>query len=139
MPHYHFPFSSFSRLFHERVHDSQLSQHIFLSYYDDDHSVHRTYTYSQFGETVARMVTVLRDRLGIQREDRLATVLFNHDQTVLVYFAAWTLGIFAKCPKVILFGDVVPYTTTGKPKRLKLKSRLSETLSIYRDQCFKEC
>ncbi len=45
---------------------------------------------------------------------------------------------FAKCPKVILFGDDIPYTATGKPKRLELKSRLSETLSAYRDKCFKE-
>src|SRR2546428_12019262 len=35
----------------------------------------------------------MRERLGLRRGDRVATVLFNHDQTVLVYFAAWTLGV----------------------------------------------
>jgi long-chain acyl-CoA synthetase len=43
---------------------------------------------------------------------------------------------FAKCPKVIVFGTEVPYTTTGKPKRLELKSRLSETLARYHDVQF---
>src|SRR5207245_2092476 len=37
--------------------------------------------------------TVLRERLGLRRGDRVATVLFNHDQTVFVYFAVWTLGV----------------------------------------------
>jgi len=92
-PPHHFPFSSFSRLFYERVRDPQLSQHTFLSYHDDDQAVHRTFTYGEFGQAVATMTTVLHDRLCLKQGDRLATVLFNHDQTVLMYFAAWSLGI----------------------------------------------
>jgi long-chain acyl-CoA synthetase len=45
---------------------------------------------------------------------------------------------FSKCPKVILFGQEVPYTSTGKPKRLELKTRLASTLAFYRDRQFKE-
>ena len=45
---------------------------------------------------------------------------------------------FSKRPKVILFGQDVPYTTTGKPKRLELKARLAETLAPYRDVQFKD-
>jgi long-chain acyl-CoA synthetase len=45
---------------------------------------------------------------------------------------------FSKCPKVILFGDDVPYTATGKPKRLELKSRLAPQLAGYRDVQFKD-
>jgi len=45
---------------------------------------------------------------------------------------------FSKCPKVILFGQEVPYTSTGKPKRLALKARLADTLAAYRDRQFKE-
>lgn len=44
---------------------------------------------------------------------------------------------FAKCPKVIVFGQEVPFTTTGKPKRLELKSRLSPVFAQYRDVQFK--
>lgn len=44
----------------------------------------------------------------------------------------------SKSPKVILFGREVPYTSTGKPKRLELKTRLAVTLAVYRDRQFKE-
>lgn len=45
---------------------------------------------------------------------------------------------FNKRPKVILFGQDVPYTTTGKPRRLELKARLAPPLRFYRDVQFKE-
>lgn len=40
-------------------------------------------------------------------------------------------------PKVIVFGDEVPYTTTGKPKRIELAQTLADRLSQYRDIQFK--
>ncbi|MCK6501710.1 MAG: hypothetical protein L6Q38_19705, partial [Nitrospira sp.] len=43
---------------------------------------------------------------------------------------------FFKQPKVILFGEDIPYTSTGKPKRLELKGRLAERLAPYRDRQF---
>ena len=45
---------------------------------------------------------------------------------------------FAKQPKVLLLGDEVPYTSTGKPKRLELKARLAGALAQYRDRQFRE-
>jgi long-chain acyl-CoA synthetase len=45
---------------------------------------------------------------------------------------------FSKCPKVIVFGHEVPYTSTGKPKRLELKTRLASAFAAYRDRQFKE-
>ena len=45
---------------------------------------------------------------------------------------------FSKRPKVILFGEDIPYTSTGKPKRLELKVRLAPLLAAYRDRQFKE-
>jgi len=38
---------------------------------------------------------------------------------------------------VLVMGTEVPYTSTGKPKRLELKSRLAGTLAQYRDRQFK--
>src|SRR5207237_968537 len=35
----------------------------------------------------------MRQFFGLRRGDRIATVLFNHDQTVFIYFAAWVLGL----------------------------------------------
>ncbi len=44
---------------------------------------------------------------------------------------------FAYCPKVVLFGDDVPFTVTGKAKRLSLKEQLADELSQYRDVQFR--
>lgn len=44
---------------------------------------------------------------------------------------------FARCPKVVIFGDEVPYTVTGKAKRLELKTRLAEQLAQYRETQFR--
>lgn len=43
---------------------------------------------------------------------------------------------FPKCPKVICFGQEIPSTSTGKPKRLDLKTRLAPLLAVYRDHQF---
>jgi long-chain acyl-CoA synthetase len=45
---------------------------------------------------------------------------------------------FSMRPKIILFGQEVPYTATGKPKRLELKARLAPALAAYRDVQFKD-
>src|SRR5439155_10077745 len=96
-PPFHLPWRSFAEFFNERVHDAHRADKPFLTYYDESRGatepVRRVYSYARFGELVGRAATVLRERLGLRRGDRVATVLFNHDQTVLVYFAAWTLGV----------------------------------------------
>jgi long-chain acyl-CoA synthetase len=45
---------------------------------------------------------------------------------------------FPMQPKVVLFGTDVPYTSTGKPKRLVLKALLAEQLQEYHDVQFRE-
>lgn len=45
---------------------------------------------------------------------------------------------FSRQPKVVVFGDDVPYTVTGKAKRLELKSRLAGQLGVYRDRQFRK-
>ncbi len=92
-PPFSLPWSSFGGFLHARVSDPRSAGRTFLSFHDDDRGTHRGYSYAEFGDRVERAVTVMRDRLGLRRGDRIATVLFNHDQTVLVYFAAWALGV----------------------------------------------
>ncbi|HKO30280.1 MAG TPA: class I adenylate-forming enzyme family protein [Nitrospiraceae bacterium] len=87
------PWSSFAAFFQSRISDQTLANRLFLAYYDDDHHVHRTYSYAEFGTMVQRASTFLLDQVGLRRGDRLATMLFNHDVTVVLYFAAWTSGI----------------------------------------------
>ncbi len=87
------PWRSFVEFFDERVHDAHHADKPFLTYCDDDRRLRRSYTYAEFGDGVGRLATFMRDRLDLRRGDRVATVLFNHDQTVFVYFAAWVLGL----------------------------------------------
>ncbi len=77
-----------------------------------------------YGEEIAAYV-VLRDGVPSATE----TALLEHCRRLLP---------FSKSPKVILFGQDAPYTSTGKPKRLELKTRLASTLAAYRDRQFKE-
>lgn len=44
---------------------------------------------------------------------------------------------FASQPKVVVFGEDVPFTTTGKAKRITLKRQLNDTLDTYRDTQFR--
>ncbi|MCG8591846.1 MAG: acyl--CoA ligase [Proteobacteria bacterium] len=45
---------------------------------------------------------------------------------------------FARAPKVLVFGQDVPYTTTGKPKRIELSRQLADELARYRDTQFRK-
>jgi long-chain acyl-CoA synthetase len=87
------PWSSFADFFKSRVYDRALVNRPFLTYCDDDRAVHYTYTYAEFGTVVQRAAAFLHAQVGLRRGDRLATTLFNHDITVVLYFAAWISGI----------------------------------------------
>ncbi len=87
------PWSSFADFFKSRVYDRDLVNRPFLTYYDDDRQLHCTYSYAEFGTVVQQAAVFLHDRIGLRRGDRLATILFNHDLTVVFYFAAWTAGL----------------------------------------------
>ena len=92
-PPYVLPWSSFNDLFRCRISNPALGDRAFLTYYDDARHIRRSYTYAEFGKQVELTKRFLHDGLGLLRGDRIATVLFNHDQTVVLYFAAWVLGI----------------------------------------------
>jgi long-chain acyl-CoA synthetase len=87
------PWRSFADFFLSRISDRKLMNRPFLTYYDDDRQLHRTYSYAEFGLVVQQTARFLHERVGLRRGDRLATILFNHDVTVGLYFAAWILGI----------------------------------------------
>ncbi len=86
-----FPWRSFEEFFVSRVIDPGLTSREFLVFYDEERR--RSYTYEAFGTAVRETATFLRERLGLARGDRLATILFNHERTVIVYFAAWCSGV----------------------------------------------
>ncbi|MBP8116855.1 MAG: acyl--CoA ligase [Nitrospira sp.] len=85
--------TSFAEFFRSRVYDPRLVTRNFLTYCDDDRNLRRTYSYAEFGTIVEQIAEMLHFKFGLSRGDRIATVLFNHDLTTLIYFAAWTLGV----------------------------------------------
>lgn len=87
------PWSSFTDFFRSRIYDRALVNRPFLTCYDDGRHLYYTYSYTEFGTLVQRVAAFLHDQVGLRRGDRLATVLFNHDVTVVFYFAAWLSGI----------------------------------------------
>lgn len=87
------PWVSFAEFFRSRVYDPQLATRNFLTFCDDERRLRRTYTYAELGAIVERLAGMFHSRFGLTRGDRIATLLFNHDVTVLTYFAAWMLGV----------------------------------------------
>jgi long-chain acyl-CoA synthetase len=64
---------------------------VFLVYYDADGN-RSELTYYQFNALVHQVANFLHDDLGVRRGDRVATIAFNHSDTVLIYFACWLIG-----------------------------------------------
>ena len=87
------PWASFADFFKSRIYDRALVHRPFLTYCDDDVGAQYSYSYAQFGTVVQETVAFLHDRVGLRRGDRVATILFNHDVTVILYFAAWVSGL----------------------------------------------
>ncbi|MDV6010946.1 class I adenylate-forming enzyme family protein [Haloechinothrix sp. LS1_15] len=75
-----------------------------------------------YGEEIAAYV-VLHDGSQVREDDILAHCRSRLDH--------------AKCPKLVVFGEDVPYTATGKAKRLELARELAPTLAEYRDVRFR--
>src|SRR6476661_4929449 len=113
------PWASFADFFKSRVYDRTLIHRSFLIYCDDDPGVRYTYTYAQFGTVVQETAAFLHDRVGLRRGDRLATVLFNHDVTVILYFAAWLSGV-----------TVVPINVEESPDKKRFILEHSEAVAV---------
>ena len=54
-----------------------------LTHCDDERRIRRTYTYAELAQTVDRLANVLQHARPHARGDRIATLLFNDDLTVL--------------------------------------------------------
>ncbi len=78
----------------------------YLTYLADSGTV-RTYTYAEFYRAARRLAAMMHVYAGLERGDRIATAMHNHDQAILIYFAAWHLGI-----------SVVPLNMGEEDKRL---------------------
>ena len=63
----------------------------FLIYYDADNE-RTALSYAEFNARVHQAANFMTEDLGIRRGDRVATISYNHVDTVLIYFACWLIG-----------------------------------------------
>src|SRR3990172_7620277 len=55
----------------------------------DERGARSEYSYGQFNETVNRIANFMKHGLGLKRGDRISTVMYNHPDTIAIYFAIW--------------------------------------------------
>ena len=75
--------------------------------YNDGEGAERTYTYGEFYQRVKRVAATMLVFEGFHAGGRIAIAMHNHDEALLIYFAAWHLG-----------ASVVPLNMTEDDKRL---------------------
>lgn len=91
----------------------------FLIYYDA--AGHREeLSYAEFNARVHQTANLLHDDLGIRRGDRVATIAYNHSDTVLVYFACWLIGV-----------TVAPQNIAEDDRRIAFILRNSEAVVCF--------
>src|SRR5882724_9263232 len=61
---------------------------IFIIGYDT-HGNRTELTYAAFNARVNQTVNLLANELGVKHGDRVATISYNHADTVVIYFACW--------------------------------------------------
>lgn len=84
------PFGSIADLLETRARTTPDT--LFLSYHNDDADEHTSFTFAEFNARVNQMAHFLVRECGVRRGERVATLAFNHPDTVLVYFACWKIG-----------------------------------------------
>ena len=87
---------------------------VFITFYSDK-GEKTSLTYTEFADKVYRTANLLKSS-GVGVEDRIATVSYNHINTVIQYFAAWCLG-----------ATVVPINVNEEPERIKYILESSNT------------
>lgn len=114
------PYRNIGRLLGEQA--DRYEQKPFLIFYSDE-GYRKEYSYREFYEEVGKTANYLL-RCGIRRGDRIATVSFNHSDTVIQYFAAFLIGAV-----------VVPINVGEDDKRIQyILENSASKLAFVRDQ-----
>ncbi len=114
------PYRNIGELLTQQV--DRYEERPFLIFYSDE-GYRKEYSFREFYEEVCKTANFLRTA-GIGKGDRVATVSFNHSDTVIQYFAAFLLGAV-----------VVPINVGEDDERIAYILHNSETrLAFVRDQ-----
>lgn len=91
----------------------------FLIHYDQD-GTRESFTYESFRQRVYQVANFLTHELGVKRGDKVATIAYNHSDTVFIYFACWTIGAV-----------VAPQNITEEDRRIAYILRNSEAVVCF--------
>lgn len=91
----------------------------FIVHYDADGNRDEL-TYAQFNARVHQAAGFLYDDLGVRRGDRVATLAYNHLDTVILYFACWLIG-----------AAVAPQNSAEDDRRIAYILRNSEAVICF--------
>ncbi len=99
------------------LHASVSPEKDFLIHYDGEGN-REAFTYRAFNARVHQAAGFLYDDLGVRRGDTVATIGYNHSDTVIVYFACWLIG-----------ARVAPQNVTEDDRRIAYILRNSEAVT----------
>ncbi|NWF69876.1 MAG: acyl--CoA ligase [Chloroflexi bacterium] len=112
--HYRVPFRNIRHALTQHTYTQ--SNKTYLIYYDAEGN--RTeLTYGEFLARASQIANYLHDDLGVRRGDRVATIAYNHSDTVLIYYACWLIG-----------AAVAPQNIAEDDKRIAFILRNSEAV-----------
>jgi long-chain acyl-CoA synthetase len=95
----------------------------FLIHYDAD-GQREELNYAEVSARVHQTANMLAEDLGVRRGDRVATIGYNHSDTVIIYFACWVLG-----------AAVAPQNVAEDDRRIAFILRNSEAVvCLVRDE-----
>jgi acyl-CoA synthetase (AMP-forming)/AMP-acid ligase II len=92
---------------------------IYMIHYDAEGN-REEYSYARFNARVHQAASYLYDDLGVRRGDRVATIAYNHVDTVVLYFACWLIG-----------AAVAPQNVTEDDIRIAYILRNSESVVVF--------
>ncbi len=98
------------------LHATVTPDKVFLIHYDADGN-RDEWTYARFNAAVHQAAGFLHDDLGVRRGDTVATICYNHVDTVIIYFACWLIG-----------ARVAPQNVTEDDRRIAFILRNSEAV-----------
>lgn len=86
---YKVPFRNIRHLL--SLHATVTPEKEFLIHYDAN-GTREALTYAEFNSKVHQAAGFLYDDLGVRMGDTVATIAYNHSDTVIIYFACWLIG-----------------------------------------------
>src|SRR5687768_10502065 len=82
------PYKSIADLLDQRA--AQTPDKVYLIHYDGDGN-REEFTYLQLNSRVNQIANFMAESVDVKHGNRIATIGYNHADTVMIYFAAWKL------------------------------------------------